>query len=56
MNECEVDVSVGETLCLGDFSVTILGIEDDEIHFCINSTGEGNDPDAEFEDDPLSQN
>ena len=33
MNECEIDVSIGETLCLGDISVTILGIEDGEIHF-----------------------
>lgn len=54
MNESEVDVSVGETLCLGEFSVTILGIEEDEIHFCIDSTGEENEPDPEFEDDQLA--
>ena len=40
MNECEIDVSIGETLCLGDISVTILGIEDGEIHFRIDSSDE----------------
>lgn len=37
MNECEIDVSVGETLCLGEINVTILGIENGEIHFRIES-------------------
>lgn len=52
MNECEVDVSVGETLCLGDISVTVLGIEDGEIHFRIDAadtTDEGLGPDPDFE-------
>lgn len=40
MNECEIDVSVGETLCVGDISVTILGIENGEIHFRIDSADE----------------
>ena len=53
VSECEVEVSVGETLCLGDISVTILGIEDGEIHFRIDSAEEGDEPDPEFEDEPL---
>ncbi len=51
MNECEIDVSVGETLCLGDVSVTILGIEDGEIQFRIDSADEAEGSDAPIEEE-----
>ena len=49
MNECEIDVSVGETLCLGEINVTILGIENGEIHFRIDSAEEADGPDSAIE-------
>ena len=48
MNECEIEVSVGETLCLGEINVTILDIENGEIHFRIESAME--DSNAEFDE------
>lgn len=50
MNECEIDVSVGETLCLGEINVTILGIENGEIHFRIDSAEEVEHPDPHIEE------
>lgn len=50
MNECEIEVSVGETLCVGDINVTILDIEGGEIHFRIESAMEDSGCDAEFDE------
>jgi hypothetical protein len=50
VNECEIDISVGETLCLGDINVTILDIENGEIHFRIESAIEDSECDVEFDE------
>lgn len=41
MNESEVELSPGETVQIGDYSVTILEVDGDEIHFRIDSPDEG---------------
>lgn len=37
MNESEVELSAGETVQIGDYSVTIVDVDGDRIHFRIDS-------------------
>ena len=37
MNKTEVELTVGETVQLGDVTVTIVDIDENEIHFRIES-------------------
>lgn len=41
VNESEVELSSGETVQIGDHSVTILEVDGDVIHFRIDSPDEG---------------
>ena len=41
VNESEVELSSGETVQIGDYSVTILDVDGDVIHFRIDSPDDG---------------
>ena len=44
MNKTEVELTVGETVQLGDVTVTIVDIDENEIHFRIESPQDQADP------------
>lgn len=41
VNESEVELSLGETVQIGDYSVTILDVDGDTIHIRIDSSEDG---------------
>lgn len=49
MNETEVELSIGETVLVGDLAVTILDVEGDAIHVRVDPPDSHADPSIRFD-------
>ncbi|MBL8852293.1 MAG: hypothetical protein JNG89_21655 [Planctomycetaceae bacterium] len=49
MNDTDIELSIGETVLVGEVSVTILDVEGDQIHFRIDPPPEHPNPSVGFD-------